>query len=208
MGTKNLVHLNGHIMCAIDVETTGLQAGYHELLQVCFLPLNAQLVPRDDLPVFDVKIKPLRPDRIDQKAASVNKIQMSDIIRTGYEPDVAFALFEHWYDRLPLPERKRIIPLAKNWPFDRAFLIEWMGWENFNHRIDGRARDAQVVACYMQDHADFQGEQIPFANGIRLTSLAAELGIEVIHEATHDALYDCMLTAKVYREFCKEEFLG
>lgn len=208
MGTKNMVHLNGHILCAIDTETTGDDDTYHELIQVCFLPLNAQLEPRDDLPVYDVKIKPLHPDRLNPKAMNVNKLNLADIMETGFDPTIAFELFEHWYDRLNLPEKKRIIPLAKNWPFDRGFLRPWMGHENFKERIDSRYRDLQTVACYMQDHADFNGQQIPFATNVKLVTLAREMGVEIIESRLHDALYDCLITAQTYRAFCKEEFLG
>lgn len=201
-----MVHLNGHLLCSMDVETTGLREGYNEILQVCFLPLNAQLEPREDLPVYDICIKPLRPDRIDYKSMSVNKLKLAQIIEEGYEPSIAFDLFEHWYSRLKIPEGKRIMPLAQNWIFDRGHLMHWMGWENFNHYIDSRARDTMTVANYFNDRSDFHGNQTPFPKRVKLRYLATQLGIEIIQERLHDALYDCLLTAQVYKAMCKEEF--
>lgn len=206
MGIKNMVHLNGHMMCAVDVETTGLRAGYHDLIQVCFLPLDNKLEPRQDLPIFDMAIKPTNVEKIDMKAMSVNRTKLGEILESGFEPETAFDMFEHWWQRINMPENKRITPLAHNWPFDRSFLIEWMGWENFNHYIDGRYRDTMMIPGYQNDRSDFQAEQTPFAGSVTLNAVANRLGVEVIEKRTHDAMYDCLITAQVYKALCKDHF--
>lgn len=203
MVTRHMIHLNGHMMCAIDVETTGLRPGYHELLQVCCVPLDEKLRVRTDLPIFDVLIQPLYPERLEPGAASVNKDQLALCIETGYHPDIAFELFEEWFKRLDLAIEKRITPLAHNWMFDRGFLIEWMGWENFNYYIDGRARDTMLTACFMNDRSDFQAEQTPFPGSLTLSKLANMCDVEVINSRLHDALYDCEITRQIYLALCK-----
>ncbi|MBN2022375.1 MAG: hypothetical protein JW809_06230 [Pirellulales bacterium] len=40
-----LVHLNGNLLASIDLETTGLQAGHHEPIQIAVVPLNSGIRP-------------------------------------------------------------------------------------------------------------------------------------------------------------------
>jgi len=205
MVTKHMVHLNGHLLCSIDVETTGLEADKHELLQVCFLPLDNLLEPSKHYTPFDVYIRPERPEDIDAAATSVNQIELATIMATGFDKWQAADLFDDWFENLNLGG-KRITPLAHNWPFDRGFLIEWMGWENFNYRIDGRFRDTMAEANAMNDRSDFNGQQTPFPSGTNLTRVAKRLGIEVDEGRTHDALYDCLLCSKIYKKMITEFF--
>jgi hypothetical protein len=40
-----LVHLNGHLLAAIDLETTGTRPGYHEIIQIACVPLDSDIKP-------------------------------------------------------------------------------------------------------------------------------------------------------------------
>ena len=39
---SGLVHLNGNLMAAVDLETTGTQPGYHEIIQIAVVPLDSE----------------------------------------------------------------------------------------------------------------------------------------------------------------------
>ena len=41
----SIQHLNGNLLCSVDTETTGLRAGYHELIQLGVVPLDGDLKP-------------------------------------------------------------------------------------------------------------------------------------------------------------------
>lgn len=204
MAVKSLVHLNNHLLCAIDIETTGLDPDVHEILQLAILPLDNNLYIRKDLPHFDIYMKPNRPQKIDQKAMTVNNVRLSDIMTSGIDQFAAFELFEHWFQKLRLMEGKRIVPLAYNWPFEAGFLREWMGHENFNHYIDGHYRCAMQAVNFVNDRADFSGAQCPFPKR-SLSEVCKVAQVEVLHNV-HDALYDSMLTASLYRKLLTEFF--
>jgi DNA polymerase III epsilon subunit-like protein len=48
--------LNGNLLASIDLETTGLQAGYHEPIQIAVAPLNSDIRPLEG--VRQARIKP------------------------------------------------------------------------------------------------------------------------------------------------------
>ena len=189
-------HLNGHLLCAIDCETTGLKAGYHDIVQVCILPLNSQLKPDKKILPFYMDIAPKFPERAHPDAIRVNKLDMTQLINNGMEPYKAADLFEEWVEKLQLPFRKKIAPLGHNYTFDRSFLREWLGVETYEDFIDYHIRDTGVAALFCNDYCDFHNEKYPYPK-FSLTYLASQLKIE--HGGAHDALADCITTAEVYR---------
>src|SRR3990167_7947435 len=111
-------HLNGHMLCAIDTETTGLIPGKHDIVQISIIPLNAKLEPRDDIQPFDIKMKPGRPENIDEDAMTVTKISLNALMYSGMDPFCTKDLLDEWIQRLKLPETKKIIPLGCNYALD------------------------------------------------------------------------------------------
>jgi DNA polymerase III epsilon subunit-like protein len=72
-----MVHLNGNLLCAVDVETTGIIPGFHDLIQVAALPLNADLEPLKTVPPFYMNLKPEYPERADYRAKKVTGLSIS-----------------------------------------------------------------------------------------------------------------------------------
>lgn len=205
MGIKTMVQLNHHLMCAVDIETTGTRPGWHEIIQIAFLPLNNKLEPHQDKQVFECLIKPRYPERIADDlpygmAGNVKKAQLS-----GFDRDVALDIFDLWYTNLKLPERKRIIPLAFCYQFDIAFLQEWMGHENYAARIDSRTRDLQTVVQFLNDRADWHGQEYPFQKErLTLNEVCKLAGVPLDDIRLHDAVYDAYITAQAYKKVCQE----
>lgn len=207
MTTKSLVHLNNHQLVAIDTETTGLDFMKHEIIQIALIPLNNLLEPSKDLPVFDQKIKPVKVRNIDPKAMSVNQTTLVEIMNTGLEPYAIRDLFEMWFTKLRLGEGKKLVPLAKNWPFDKPFLEVFFGHESFNYYFHGHYRDVEMAASFRNDYSDFHAEQTPFPK-MGLQDMARRLGVDFIESRCHDALYDAYLTSKVYKKMITELVLA
>ena len=195
-------HLNGHMLCAVDIETTGLKVGIHDIVQICVMPLDADCKPSLIHYPFDLKITPTRLEDIDISALKINKLKLANLVLTGMDPYIAADLLGEWFAKLGLPEGKRIMPLAHNWVFDSAFIAEWLGFENFQFIFDGRYRDTMCTALFWDDKADVETEQYPFPK-VNLSYIAKCLKIPFEADNCHDAVYDCALTAACYREMLR-----
>lgn len=208
MPTKSLVHLNNHLLCAIDVETTGLRPGFHEIIQIAIIPLDNWLQPRKDLPIFEQRMCPKRLDRVDFEALEVSQTQFDQLINGGIDPEKALELFEYWFKRLNLPENKRLVPLGFNVTlFDLPFIYDWMGHTMYHQYIHGYARDVMTVCHYLNDVADRHCEQVEF-NKMKLRQVARHAGVEVFNEILHDALIDAYLAAQVYEKLLSYHLLN
>lgn len=196
-GYSSMPHLNGDLLCVVDCETTGLVAGHNDLIQLCILPLDGDLNPLESIRPFYVNMKPKCPGNIDRRAATVNNIKMTQLIKTGLEPWAAVDLFEEWFKNINLPVYKKIQPLAHNWPFDREFVREWVGGpKNYEHFFSPRYRDTLPVSLFMNDRADLHGYRIPNPKN----NLGYLCGIyDIKNKNVHDALGDCLATAELYK---------
>lgn len=198
---KILTHLNGNILCSIDTETTGFDVSRHEILQIALVPLDFKFDPMSGVLPFNMWLKPQRPQNIDPEALRVNKIDLAHILRVGFHPDTAADHLLTWRDAFNLPPRKKLVPLGKNWAFDREFIKAWLGptlFEDIFNEV--YARDLQHVAHFFNDVADQRAERYPFPK-VKLSYIASQLEVE--HAKAHDALGDCFITAECYKLLVK-----
>lgn len=230
--------LNNNLLCVVDVETTGVRPGYHEIIQLTLYPLNKDINRQDskNYPLFDIYIKPDYPERLQRagnptgpeelkkvmefgipseaaKALFLNwyhnldwpseedyrEAKLQEAIKSGVDKYVAAELLEEWFEKLGLPDYKKIMPIAHNWVFDRSFLYEWLGHETFEYVFHPHYRDTMVAALYQNDCATLQNGELPFGR-VALTAICSNLGIEYDPTCVHEALYDCSLTAKAYKK--------
>jgi len=198
-------HWNAHQLVAIDVETTGTRAFWHEIVQIAAVALDANCLPRKDVMPFDIYLCPDHPERADPEALRVTGFKMTDLLRKGINQDKAKDMFDRWVKTLdlgitPSGYPKRIIPLAHGWAFDKPFLQDWLGYGAFDEMIDSRFRDTMCVSLFLNDHAAFHAEKVPYSKNT-LGWLCKQLGVENIK--AHNALQDCMATAECYNRLCK-----
>lgn len=196
-----MIHLNGNLLCAIDIETTGLDPDKHEIYEISIIPLNGQYDVNPKYMPFDILLKPEKTDNIDwegmRKTGNADRVVESRL--KGFDQfDAADALVD-WKDRLKLPEKKRIVPLAHNWGgLDKAFILKWLGPLTFDQVFHFHYRDTMATALFLNDRADLSNEQIPFPK-VNLTYLISQLKLDV-QGRSHCAADDAMNTARVYKQ--------
>jgi len=207
---SSMIHWNGNPMCVIDTETTGLDPNFHEMIQICILPLDSNIRIRRDILPFYIELLPQHPERADPAAMQINRLDFAIIGQRGHHPDKARDLLEEWiFKKLKPPTTKygtfkKILPLGQNYPFDMGFIKAWLGNETYNEWFDYNYRDTKVVANFLNDKAGMHVEKVPFSK-TSLGSMAKNLN--VINEKSHDALSDCQTTAEIYRKLLQQGLL-
>lgn len=198
------VHLNGNLLVAIDVETTGLDPALHDIIQIACIPLDYKCEPVKGVLPFYTMMQP-RPDRlanIDPQAKYAHKIDWAKMMREACSCWTAADRFVEWVDDLKhrhhiLPEDKKLVPLASNWPFDRSFIIDWLGLPSYNICFFGHYRDLMAACLFLNDWAHWHTEPIPFTR-LGLGDICRFLNVE--NHMAHDALHDSYATAECYRK--------
>lgn len=209
---KTNKHLNGNVLTVIDVETTGIDPKVNEVWQIALLPLNANFEPLREIhgvkgkrriSPFYVNMQIESPEHISQ-AAIGNRAAFVKIQQTAFDKYDAADLLVDWFERLNLGPRKRLIPLAQNWPFDRSFISEWLGDKTFDLLFSPRYRDTMVCAALQSDRQAYLNQKITLAQ-YNLSYLAHHA--QYINPKPHDALQDCIATAKVYKCFVEDQMI-
>jgi DNA polymerase III epsilon subunit-like protein len=193
---SGLVHLNGSLLAAVDLETTGTQPGWHEIVQIAVVPLDSDIKPLADVRPFYTHVKPKHPERESAMARHKHKIPMTELILHSPESERVADWLVEWVEKLRLPFHKCLVPLAHNWAFESGFLKAWLGVEMTDSIFHSHARDGMLYAISLNDKAAFAGEPPPF-NRVGLGSLCRKLNI--VNTNPHDALSDCLAEAEVYR---------
>ena len=192
-----LLHLNGNLLVSVDLETTGRQPGYHEIIQIACVPLGPDLKPAPGLMPFYTEIKPDFPERVEKQAMFKHHISLEQLLTPCPEPGQgAQTCSWNGSSGWTCPFKKSLVPMAHNWAFEASFLKAWMGIPLFEEMWFSLARDGMLLAIAINDKAAFRGEAIPFSK-VGLGSLCNKFNI--VNANAHDALADALAEAEVYR---------
>jgi len=191
------MHLNGEIFCAVDTETTGLDCEKHSIIEICVLPLNGDYSVNKSILPFTCQMQPIEGRIVDPEALRVNKIELSEIMLTCLDAFKVLDLFVEWFEKLNLGLHKGIVPIAQNWPFDRGFLVNWMGDLTFRTIFSRHYRDTMSLAASINDRCDIHNHPIQFPK-LNLQSIANKFNI--VNPDPHRALGDAWTTSQVYRQ--------
>ena len=74
-------------------------------------------------------------------------------------------LFVEWFERLDLPFKKGLVPLAHNWAFESSWLKEWLGITLFDEIWYSHARDGMLLAHRHQRPGRLPRRTDPFQSG-------------------------------------------
>ncbi len=136
---------NNIIGASIDVETTGLLAGVHEIVDVSIILHDNQFKPLDK---FTSQIRPMRPELISPEAIIINKLKLHELREAPTPVQVRNAFFS-WHEEIA--EGKIIFPLGHNYGgFDKGFLYKFFGlfYEDYFYY---KNRDTFVLSQAMKD---------------------------------------------------------
>jgi len=197
-------HLNGNVVAAVDFETTGTIAGFHEPIQIAVVVLNSDLKPAVGITPFYQYIQPRFPERADPAATKVHGIDLDRLMTEEREPSDIEDMLVEWWNALDLPFERRLVPLAHNWPFERDFLKAWLGVSLAEKLFHFHARDGMTYALELNDKAFFRGEKAIFRS-VGLPELCTHFN--VVNARPHDALYDSLAEAEVYRHLLNVDVL-
>lgn len=193
MRPPSLVTMNDNVLAAMDVETTGRDPYFNEIVQIAIVPLDCHLNPSGT--PFVTKIRPLHPERMHPKAVETHGMTAASL---EGEPDpysAADSLCE-WFQTLQMVPGKRLIPLMHNCQFDIPFIQHWLGQDLFYDMIGFPTRDTQSLVSAIMDKAAFKGVPIP-VNSASLKESCKAFGVQL--DNAHDALADTVATAALYR---------
>jgi len=193
---SHLLNMDGNMLVAVDVETTGRVAGYHEIIQIGVVPLTSSIEPVPDINPFYMDIAPAHPERCEHGAQMVHGLDIETLINNCPDHWKVADLFDDWFQSLNLPFNKSLVPLAHNWAFERGFLTHWLGIESFNQFFYKLPRDSMLFAISINDAANFHGYPTPFPY-VSLGAMCKKFGIEI--PKAHDALNDAIAEAKLYK---------
>lgn len=200
------VHLNGNLLCAIDTSTTGLTPGFHEIVRIAIIPLMADWEPDKTLPFFDMMIQPQRTQTFEHPSTKMSLQRIAYHRQHGVEPSLAADLFEMWFKKLGIPERKKIVPVGWNYKLhDLPFMKDWLGEQNYDYHFDWRIRDGLDAITFVNDLYDSWSFLIGFPK-YALGSACKRFGLE---RPNHTPIQDALAAAKVYKKlFSFIPFMG
>jgi DNA polymerase III epsilon subunit-like protein len=192
----SLPHLNGNILCAVDLETTGRMPGYHEIIQIAVQPLDSKMEPMSGVRPFYTTIAPEYMERAEGAATAVHGLDLPTLKLTSLDQWKVADLFDEWFQSLELPFRKSIVPLAHNWAFEAGFLKSWLGIECMGSMFHPHPRDSMLLAIAINDRSMMRGDPAVYPS-VSLTAMCKQLGITTIK--AHDALSDALAESKLYQ---------
>ncbi len=201
-----------NVICAVDIETTGLDLLRDEILQLAIVPLNlrsSQVLP-DDVCEFrrplNIRIKALMPERM---SAEVRKI-------TGLDPYEGLDVLDAKKavnDWLRENNIERVIPVGHNYTkFDGAFLrnsqvVKYD--EVFSHheldtliiaRFANLLYESRIKREKLRTCPTLGGKEEKRFQSLKLMDLAANLRVSQFATAgkPHDALSDATIAGEIF----------
>jgi hypothetical protein len=216
-------HLNGNLLAAVTVKTTGVVPFHDELVSIAVVILDTNLNFDKRFTPFSMSLVPLKPENIssepnditaapdfiniDNEDVVADKNKLEKIIKEGINSFKAAELFEGWFETLPLKERKKISPLAFNWKFCAPFIMDWLsGPLNMDYIFDSKYRDIATTALFLNDYYEFHQKSPPYPK-INRQYLASQTKLVDYKTSHQDSLADCVATVQIYKSMLRESII-
>jgi len=175
------------IFAAIDLETTGLNAARHEILDIAIVPLNADFTVSAAIPEFTARVKAEHPETAEAEAMQVNRLNPHE----GESREKVTADIRYWLADNGI---ESITPVGQNLDFDLSFIAK--GFPELSKVIRRHGRDSMRLALAINDISIRETGEPKFPN-VSLRALKESLGI--FGDVTHQAFEDAKDAAAVYQ---------
>lgn len=206
---KSMTHLNRNLLCAIDIKTTGPNPLFDEIYEICIMPIGADGMPFLEINPFYTQICPLKADEFTSNKRRMGpgaRKRLTQAINSGIDYGRAIDHLDEWYDNLNMPFRKRIFPMAYNWPLTNAFLYQWLSFVHMSSIFSYEFRDILSDANFLNDYADFHNRRYVFAK-VDYSYITSVMHLE--HERGNwDTLENCRNIAEVHRLMLRDSIIN
>lgn len=204
-----MIHWNGGKLCAIDVEVTHVNPDFGHLWQIAILPLTENIeVDKKHMP-FYVSMHPQDPSLVDVRSMPHARRYIEGM-KYAVEPDAAIDLLSTWVEKLDLPyntsghNQVKLIPLGHDYQHDKAFIVKWLGFEQYEEWFSPLYRDTMMAGTYMDDCLGHSNDG--WFHG-RYTFSHMSSKYHAKNQMYNDALQVCVATAKVYKGLCQHKMI-
>ena len=181
----------------IDIETTGLNADKHEIVEFSAIITNSDA--SKILDTINISIKPELIENIDQTALEVTNKTVDDLLNNEYTMHEAHKIIceklEEHVDRRDKTDKLQFI--AYNSEFD----------EKFVRKLFTKCEDKYFNAlfwnpsiCMMKEIAFMLRNERNKINSFKLESICKLLDIEFNKDKAHNSLYDIEKTLEIFKK--------
>lgn len=181
---------------AIDLETTGLKAGYHEVCQIGCILLDSQL---EKIGSYQSLVRIKYPGRGISESFNVfefNHIDPDKLENAPVPKQVIDKLLKWIKGKIDEPLRK-VILLGQNTRFDYTFLEEMFQEEGVEWPFDYHNLDLSTIYSV---YKFLQHGHIPQHKGLQ--TICEDLG--AVNDKPHDAMSDITVTVSLFKETCRK----
>ena len=187
-----------NVICAVDIETTGLDPFWDEILQLAIVPLdlrNSQVLPDDVRELrspLNIRIKALNPERMSGEARKITGLDP----RKGLSALDAKKAVSDW---LRGNDIDKIIPVGHNYTkFDGPFLRNSQA-VNYDEAFSHHELDTLIIARFANKLCEFRRMEKRFSC-LKLMNLAADLRVSQTDACSkpHDALSDATIAGEIF----------
>jgi len=196
LADKAMNHLNGHLLCGVELNTTGPNPLEHELYQISIIPLDRFYKRSKDMNWLELTVVPGRYDNIVNGRDAFGAKKAVD---SGIDYESAMMIFDHWWNSFDFAYKKGIAPLSHNWPTKERFLRKWMGDLNFESKFaHDEMRDIESIMRFLNDLQDSRCEKF-MINKAKRAYMAYQLGVYRNYGRERTATAKAAIDIDIYR---------
>jgi len=180
-----------------DLEMSGPEPGYHEIIQIGAVLLNDNWV---ELGTFESNVYPENEEAFTSSAEKIHGLSFDDLQDAPMIYEV-IENFEKWIRKLlkkPGGDLRDVICCGQSVIYDINFLKYAYTAENMEWPFSNKLIDLHTIAYFTFGILEANGKTVP--RSLSLGSLAGYFGLSR-EEGTHNALEDAKLTMACLQKF-------